>query len=62
MSKVRISNKLPQVIDTSILDENGAVPALRLEPNADAGPFEKDCLTAHVESLVAKGYVRLRPA
>lgn len=61
MAQIIIANKLPQVLEVSIL-VNGSPESLRLAPNANSQPLDEADLTDHARALAARGVIKIRPA
>ncbi len=62
MDKVTVSNKLPQVVRVALVNEDGSVDELKLDPRADSAPVDRARLSKHALQLVAAGHLKLRNA
>jgi hypothetical protein len=62
VANVVVQNKLPQVINISIVDGQGSTEEVRLAPFAKSSVVDDSKLTDYTRSLAQKGHVVVRPA
>ncbi len=60
--KVKLANKLPQTVAVSMLDAEGKLVEVRIDPHCESAALDDDKLTPHARQLVAAGRLKLRPA
>ena len=57
--KVSLLNTLGQMLEISILSENGVHTQLRLSPQGKSEAVSEDQLTPYTQRLISRGYLRV---
>jgi hypothetical protein len=58
-AKLVLLNTLGQMLEVSILSENGTHTQLRLEPQGKSDPLTEKQLTPYTQRLISRGYIRV---